>query len=341
MKNYKISIIVPVYNAQDYLKKCLDSLINQTYENIEIIAVNDASTDDSLAILYDYEKSYSNFKVINLEKNHRQGGARNIGIQHSTGDYISFIDSDDWIEFDTYERFNNILICENADLICSCSYIREYNSGKTEIISDTDGNFLKKISNHLLSTEEKEQLLFKGSGVTLNIYRSSIIKDNDIKFPEGLSYEDNFFVPLLFAYVNKVSFTEKPFYHYRENLNSTLFKANNTQLDRIKIEKMRYETFCDRNLLDKYYAGYEILTLNLFYLITLGTFYKFFKEDFINLSRDLKEDFYKAFPNFKKNKYYKSEISFVNKIKVNAMEISPYVLLFFFNLRDIKSRYKK
>ena len=97
MDEYKISIIVPVYNSEKHLKKCLDSLVNQTYKNIEIITINDASTDDSLTILQEYENKYENFKTISLEKNQRQGAARNIGIKASTGYFISFVDSDAWI----------------------------------------------------------------------------------------------------------------------------------------------------------------------------------------------------------------------------------------------------
>lgn len=336
MINYKISVIVPVFNAAKYLEKCLNTLVNQTYKNIEIIAVNDASTDNSLNILYEYSKKYSFFKVINLLENHRQGGARNIGIQNSTGEFISFVDSDDWIELFTYEKFINILQHDDYDLICCSKYYREFHNDKTKIIKEADNNFLDKISCHLLTNKEREQLLFKGPGVCQNLYKASLLKENKIFFPEKVSYEDNFFVPLVFAYVKKVGHFEQPFYHYRKNMNSTLFRSDTTQLDRLKVENLRYNEFCARGLLSELYDGYELLSLKLYYLITLGTIYKFFKQDFLNKSKQLKEEFYEKFPNFKKNPYYKIETTFFDRLKISSMEISPRLLLWLFYLKDLK-----
>ncbi|MCR0182846.1 glycosyltransferase family 2 protein [[Clostridium] innocuum] len=334
MDEYKISIIVPVYNSEKHLKKCLDSLVNQTYKNIEIITINDASTDDSLTILQEYENKYENFKTISLEKNQRQGAARNIGIKASTGYFISFVDSDDWIELDTYERVFSEIKDKNVDVICGCNYYREYSNGVTSLTNDSNYDFISKLKNRNLEISEKEQLLFKGPGVCQNIYKASLIKENNIYFPTGISYEDNYFVPLLFAYVNRLDCFEYPFYHYRENLNSTLFKNNSTQLDRITIEKMRYEEFKKRDLLNSLYNGYEILALKLYYLITLGSIYKFYNKDFIKLSTSLKTEFYNTFPDFKKNLYYRSEIPIIDKVKIISMEISPYFLLLLFKLRN-------
>ena len=93
-----VSIIIPVYNAVSYIHKCLSSLLNQSIKNYEIICVNDASTDETLSVLGDYARRYSNIVVINHQKNKRQGGARNTGIRAAKGLYIGFVDSDDWVE---------------------------------------------------------------------------------------------------------------------------------------------------------------------------------------------------------------------------------------------------
>ncbi|WP_294594847.1 glycosyltransferase family 2 protein, partial [uncultured Rikenella sp.] len=97
MKEYKVSVIVPCYNAEQFLTRCLDSLVNQTLEGIEIICVNDASPDNGIAILRDYETRYPNVVVIDLKENVRQGGARNRGIEIARGEYIGFVDADDWV----------------------------------------------------------------------------------------------------------------------------------------------------------------------------------------------------------------------------------------------------
>ncbi len=114
----KVSIIVPVYNVENYLNRCLDSLINQSFDDIEIICINDGSTDRSLEILKDYEKKDNRVKIINKE-NSGVSNCRNKGIKVSNGEYIVFVDSDDWIDIDTYEIMMDNIIKYNADIAVS------------------------------------------------------------------------------------------------------------------------------------------------------------------------------------------------------------------------------
>ena len=112
----KISIIVPVYNVEKYLKECLDSLINQTLEDIEIICINDGSTDNSLAILEEYQKKDSRIKVFS-QKNQGVSAARNLGIEKATGEYLTFLDSDDRLELNTCEILYKETIAKNSDFL--------------------------------------------------------------------------------------------------------------------------------------------------------------------------------------------------------------------------------
>ena len=105
----KISVIIPVYNVEQYLGHCLDSVINQTYKNLEIICVNDASTDRSPLILEEYSKKDSRIVIVNNAKNSRLGPTRNHGMEYATGDYVHFLDSDDWLEPDAYEKLVNTI----------------------------------------------------------------------------------------------------------------------------------------------------------------------------------------------------------------------------------------
>ncbi len=123
--NQLISIVIPVYNSQPYLPHCLDSIINQTYQNIEIVVVNDGSTDDSLNILEEYQKKDKRIKIINI-KNCGVSHARNIGIKNSTGEYISFVDSDDTIEINAIEILYKDIIESEADLVQCNNYLNEY-----------------------------------------------------------------------------------------------------------------------------------------------------------------------------------------------------------------------
>ena len=119
----KISIVVAVYNAEKTLKKCVDSLLNQTYNNIEIILVNDCSKDNSLDICNEYSKANDNVKVISNDRNSGVSATRNNGINNSTGEYICFVDSDDYVEKDYVEILLKALINNNLQLsICGCEY---------------------------------------------------------------------------------------------------------------------------------------------------------------------------------------------------------------------------
>ena len=135
--NVKVSVIVPVYNVEKYLKDCLDSVVNQTLEDIEIICVNDGSTDNSLAILEEYAEKDSRIKIITQE-NKGLGGARNTGLYHANGEYISFIDSDDWIELNTFEELYNM--SKNLDLDMLMFQMKVFNIETGEFIEDQYNN---------------------------------------------------------------------------------------------------------------------------------------------------------------------------------------------------------
>ncbi|MEG0826217.1 MAG: glycosyltransferase family 2 protein [Erysipelotrichaceae bacterium] len=339
MEEILISIIIPVYNSEKYLIKCLDSILNQNAFNIEVIAIDDASTDKSPEILDEYKKRKSNVNVIHLKKNGRQGAARNQGIRAAKGRYISFVDSDDWIDKGMYDEVIH-KIASYPDLVLISENYRNF-SDNTEILSlNLDSEFLKSLHKNKLNNNDIEQLIFKGCGVCLTIFKRSLLIENNVFFPEGVSYEDNYFVPLAVAYAKNLEFINQPFYHYRENINSTCFRNDFTQLDRLKIERLRYSEFKKRGLLDMFYDGYEILTVKIDYLITLGTLCKYFSSDFYHYSSIIKKELYDKFPNFKKNKYYKN-LSTIEKIKVKLMEISPWLYKLFYNVDNVLGRKRK
>lgn len=202
----KVSVVVPIYNVEKYIKKCLDSLVNQTLQEIQIILVNDGSTDESGNIAKEYASKYTN-KIIYLEK--ENGGlsdARNFGMRYTEGEYIAFLDSDDYVENTMYEEMYNKALQENSDYV-ECDFLWEY-PDKT-----------KKDKRN--SYNNKKEMLTNVRVVAWNkLIKREILEKNNISFPKGLRYEDIEFTYKLIPYLNKVSYVDKEFVHYVQRNNS-------------------------------------------------------------------------------------------------------------------------
>ena len=210
----KISIIITVYNSSKFLKKCLDSIINQSLKDIEIICVDDCSTDNSLEILQEYAKNDDRIILLQQEKNQGQGVARNKAMQIAKGEYIGFVDSDDWIELNTYKKAYNWAKETNADLI---------NWGM-EIIpenEDTDELLIKDTKKYheikLVGLYNWKQELYRKTTCTPcnKIFKSEIIKKYDIKFPEISRYEDEEFYAKYLLHCKQIYFSDEKNYYYR------------------------------------------------------------------------------------------------------------------------------
>lgn len=228
MIDEKISIIVPVYNVEKYIPTCLDSIINQTHKNLEIICVNDGSTDNSLIILRRYAEADNRVNVINKE-NEGVSKARNVALEKATGEYILFVDGDDWIELDTVESALQSALQNDADIVM-WSYIREFNHQskpkkifendmlvfqKDEVKTKLHRRFVGLLDEELAKPENADAL----SPCWMKFYSSRILKDNQIFFRdirEIGTYEDGLFNLEVFYYVNKVVYIDKYFYHYRK-----------------------------------------------------------------------------------------------------------------------------
>lgn len=224
----KISIIIPVYNVEKYLNKCLDSIVKQSYKNLEILIIDDGSKDNSLKIAREYEKRDNRIRVF-TQKNSGVSSARNLGIKNSTGDYITFVDSDDWLELDMYEkiidRFN-----ESIDAVVY-SFIREYpNRSEREVIPfeketilNEEEIYSKWIFNLISGEDERESYIM--ATIWRCIYRRNIIEEYSILFDNDLSYaEDLIFNLKYFTKCKKIYIYNEALYHYRFNTNSLVTK---------------------------------------------------------------------------------------------------------------------
>ena len=211
----KLSIIVPVYNVEKYLPKCLESLIKQTLKDIEIICVNDGSMDNSLAILKEFASKDSRIKIID---NQHQGVAktRNTGIEQSTGEYIGFVDSDDYIDIDFFEKLYNSATKSNSD-IAIASILKHKNFFNIYNAKYTKEETAITIQDKIKLCEDKKHFFFYAWN---KIYHSGFIKENNIKFSEGQIYEDVMFAIKALYYSNKIISVYGTKYHYIEHENS-------------------------------------------------------------------------------------------------------------------------
>lgn len=222
----KVSIIVPIYNVESYLSRCLDSLLSQSLREIEIIAVNDGSSDNSLEMLKEYAKNDKRIVIIDKE-NGGVSSARNEGLLAAKAPYIGFVDPDDWIDKEMYEQLYQSAIQDKADIVM-CTYTREFGThAKEKKFKMPEKVFYKndevqlEVMRRLVGPMKEEvanpELLDAWGTVWSKLYRAEIIKDNSLKFIDlkriGTN-EDSLFNIHTCYYANTFVFLNKPFYHY-------------------------------------------------------------------------------------------------------------------------------
>ena len=212
----KVSLIVPVYNVRNYLRKCLDSVVAQTCKDMEVIIVNDGSTDDSLEIALEYTAKYPHFRCYTIE-NSGLGGARNYGMEQAKGDYFMFLDSDDYITADCVERMLNAALENDSDLVCGGYYdIRE-----DGVVLLTYKNSFK---NATTSLEEEPQILFNRASACCKLYKRELMAD--FRYVTKLWYEDMRLTPKLYLHAKKITYVDAPFYYYVQRGGSIMNNHN-------------------------------------------------------------------------------------------------------------------
>lgn len=210
----KLSIVVPVYNVENYLGECLESVFKQSFQDYEIICVNDGSTDNSLSILEKYKTKHNNIRIVN-QTNHGLGYARNVGIEMASGDYVAFLDSDDFIHKDMFLDMVNCIEKNNADICISNPYIYEHNNGVRY-------PYRKMLDFYRLSLlgcfkAIDYPIVFSYIAAWDKIYKRSFLLKNNIRFPINRIYEDALFTYQVLAYAKGVCAVKDCYYFYRKN----------------------------------------------------------------------------------------------------------------------------
>lgn len=287
----KVSAIVPVYKVEEYLPKCLDSLINQTLKDIEIIVVNDGSPDNSQEIINKYKKKDKRIVSI-VKENGGQASARNVGLKKARGEFVVFVDSDDWIELDMLEVMYNKAIEDESDIVICDFYRVENGEKKLEEAFVTKGDTI--LDNCILNT----------SGPCWKIIKRDIIIDNNLFFPEGIIYEDYAVVPTYALFANKISYVDRPFYNYLIRQGSTMTQTFNKKFyDMVTATEILYKSLEKYGF--SYYEEYEYFIIK-----------NIFREAYVRLKKydegliimdQLSLWAKNNIPNWYKNKYFKKE----------------------------------
>ena len=211
MPNKLISIIIPVYDVEPYLRRCLDSVIQQTLSDIEIICINDCSPDNSLEILREYEAKDSRVKIINFSENKNAANARNAGLEIATGEYLGFVDPDDCIDLNFYEKLYRAAKSEKADIV----------KGQRQTIA-TDGKiFVGNLNNKIVEKNNKMVFTYEWQSA---IFRASLVYGNHIKFPvECPKAQDIVFLTRCVVKAKKLILADGIYYHHKRegSLNDT------------------------------------------------------------------------------------------------------------------------
>lgn len=247
-----VSLIIPIYNVEAFLERSLDSVKTQTYKDLEVILVNDGSTDNSLSIIEKYVAENPNFKAFTIE-NRGQGNARNFGLEKSVGEYVAFLDSDDYIAPNCIERLVKAAIQENSDIVvCNCYDVRE------------DGTIICESKNNITGTTtsvfEKPQILFNRVAPWGKLYKKSIF--GSLRFEKQVWYEDLRLLPKLYLNAKKITYIDDTLFYYVQRSGSTM--NNNNALKNLEI----IDAFDDLIYYFKDKGVYENFQQELEFLIT-------------------------------------------------------------------------
>lgn len=251
----KFSIIIPMYNIQECIQKCIESILKQDYKNYEIIVVSDGSTDNSCRIV----ESIKNEKIKLIKKeNGGLSSARNEGLKYITGDYIWFIDGDDYIEENSLRKIYNNVVNSLPDVVCFYHY-RDCNNKKVVNIDKINWN--------------KQEYPLINTSAWGKVYKKEFYLKNNFKFPNGKIYEDLALIPFIMVRAEKVNLIKEPLYNYVYRKGSIMnsnnkFKSNRD--DKFDVIDILYKYFRDDNIFSKYKEELEYLAIKHL-LITYST----------------------------------------------------------------------
>ncbi len=300
----KLSIIVPVYNmaAGGKLDYCMQSLVGQTIEDYEIIAVDDKSTDDSLAVLKAWaEKFPGKIKVIASPENRRQGGAKNLGLAAADGAWLGFIDSDDWITPDMYEKLFKKAEETGADIVgCDYTIVQEHTMIPGKYVRNNSSD-----QTGVADTRKRKKMILEPGSMVIKIYRRELFFEHDIRFPEYIFYEDNAIGAITMLCAKRFERVEEALYYYYQYTSSTVHTISEARCrDRMQASEIFVEECRKRGFYEAYRDEIAYKFFELYYRNTLFSYMQGCERTKLSFVRELKKGLLAQAPDFMENPYY-------------------------------------
>ena len=303
----KVSVIVPVYNVEEYLSKCLSSLVEQTLKDIEIIVINDGSPDDSQIIIDEYQKRFPNMRVYKKD-NSGLSDTRNVGIKYATGEYIAFVDSDDSVRSDMYLK-----MYEKAK------------SGDFDIVAG-DVKYVYYDHEMILTTDPKEDtydirkaFINLYPAVCTKIFKRDILVNNNIYFKSGVWYEDVEFMYRLLPYIKKIGVIHEPFYEYLQREKSITSTVSPKIYDYIHNMNGILDYYREKGLYEKYKNELEYAYVRYIYATFIKTCLGYDKTNYLKAVNDAIKNVKEHFPKYRRNKYFYKSIKGLYLVLFNKM----------------------
>lgn len=301
----KISVIVPVYNVEDLLSKCLDSLVNQTFEDYEVIVVNDGSPDNSQKIIDDYYNKYPNIIRPFKKENGGLSSARNYGLKYANGEYVLYVDSDDFVSNNILDKMYSAAVMNNSDIVVCRSYM-------------VCGDNLEEMDKEVLSTDLYKRYILNRPSAHCKLVKKEILLHPELAFLEEHHYEDIAEVPAFCLYAKNISFVDDYLYYYLVREGSIMHnKEYSEKLNDIfdSIDNLT-NIFINKNALDKYKDELEFLYIK--HLLHAASLRFLPYEEGIPSINKVCEIMKDKFSDWSKNKYYK-KMNFKYKIVCNLI----------------------
>ena len=317
MNKCKLSIIVPVYGVEKYIDKCLNSLVKQSLKEIEVIVVNDGTKDNSQKIIDKYVKKYPDKIKSYIKENGGQGSARNYGLKKASGEYIGYVDSDDFVEKDMYKKLYNKAKENNYDIVVCGNY---------NVSEDYQNKNIDAFINNY--NTDLENIFFGKMAVWNKIYKRDILIKNKLEFKEKVWYEDLAFTLKAIMNSNTFAFIDEPLYDYLIREGSTMNNSNVQRNLEILDAFNDILSYIQHNKKEEYFSKIEFLAIDHIYISAIVRVLKAEADDKVKREtiNKLLDYMNKKFPNYKNNKYINT-LSKNRKIIYKLINIKMYGLI--------------